>query len=70
MIGPAMLFCDDVFDVEGEKRIVVLMHPAIFTTITGASPNQTSSCGVHQDFLASRSRALACKIAMKSANAI
>jgi hypothetical protein len=48
---------DNVFDVESEERVVVLMHPAVFTAIAGASTDLAARGGVHWACLASSSRA-------------
>jgi len=69
-IGAVVLPGDDMFDVERQQRIVVLMNPAVLTPIASAPPNQASKGGGDHDFLASKSRACACKIATKSLNAI
>ncbi len=70
MVAASMLFGNYMFDVKGEKGIIVLMHLTVFATVCSPPPNQPSNGLVHQDFLTSKSRALACKIATKSANAM
>ena len=69
-VASVVLFRDDVFDVKREQWVVVLVYPAIFTAIASPSANQASNGSIHQEFLARRSRAFACKIATKSANAM
>lgn len=68
-IPSTMLLCDDMFDVEGKQRIIVLVHPAILTAIAGPAPDQSANGGAHGAFFVSNSRVFACMIAMKSANA-
>ena len=70
MIRPLVLLGDDVLNVIQKCWIIELMHAAILTTIASTAPNQASNGRLHWTFLARRSRALACKIAIKSANAM
>src|ERR1041384_5001833 len=61
---------DDVFKMEQQMRIVVLVHQAILAAISRAAADQATDGGFHRAFFASKSRALACRMAMKSANAM
>ncbi len=70
MIAPAVLLGNDVLDMKGQHRIIILMYPAILAAVAGAAADQAADGGVHPACFASSSRAWACRIAMKSANAM
>ena len=47
-ITPSVLLGNDVLDVEAEEKVVVLVHAAILTPISGTLPHQTAGCFIHQ----------------------
>ena len=62
-IRTSVLTGDDVFDVEGEERIIVLMELAVFAALLRALPDQISRRCVHHEEARSRARALAWRMA-------
>jgi hypothetical protein len=62
-----VLLGNDVFDVEGEKRVVVLVQPAVFAAVGRPATHQFSRGLVHQEAEVSWARALAWRIATMSA---
>lgn len=62
-IRTTMLTGNDVFDVEGEERVIVLMELAVFAALPRALPDQFSRGSVHHEEARSRARALAWRMA-------
>ncbi len=58
-IAAAMLPGDDVLNVEGKERIVVLMHPAILAAPLGAAADQLAGGRANHESEVNRARALA-----------
>jgi hypothetical protein len=56
---PPMLFGEDVFDVEGEKRVVGLVDATVLTAIIRVPPQEFPRELVHREPFSSRARALA-----------
>lgn len=58
-IRTAVLTSDNVFDLEWEERIILLMEPAVFAASPGALPDQFPRRCIHHEETRSRDRALA-----------
>ena len=52
--GAAVLAGDDVFAMESEKRILILMCPAVFATVAGSVADEIAKSGVQADSLCCR----------------
>jgi hypothetical protein len=59
IIAAAMLTGNDMFHMEGEEIKIVLVHPAIFTTVSRPLPNQGPRRGI--DHHAPEERASSCR---------
>lgn len=68
IVMTTMLAGNDMLDVKGRKREVLLLEPTIFTAVSGAAPDEVADCGVHQHCgrRVRMARAFACKRPMRS----
>jgi hypothetical protein len=48
IVGPAVLLCDDVLNMEGPKIGIVLVQSAVFTAMAGPLSDEGPESGVHQ----------------------